>query len=1248
MLPSRHGRRTKGVLRALLAMFWLLVLGEAAQAQFTRFENLTDEQGLGNMTVTAFAQDRAGFILIGTEAGLFRYDGSIVTHADDGIPPGTWIRRIAVDEAGRIWVMTADGLYLRSGSTFHPVALPGTELGSPHRIAFGETELVLMRDGALLHARIQDGKVGPFVRLSGHAQPGSAAALPDARFVIAAGHDDVLIGCGSGICRLDHGGAMENYGAADGLPADQWDVATRTADGALWARSLDRLAWRRPGDRIFSTVSIPSSDRHLFTTFPDRLELVPDDRGGIITQGEDGLPRWDGTEWHPITHHAGGLAAAPIQALMFDREGSLWVGSLGHGAFRSVGLGAWESWTADDGLTSDLIWAMTRRQDGRFWVATYVDALPLDRSVAPIQGGSENVAATQGDRLWLAPLQAPLERLGPAGGLERFETVRSISYLVVDARNRLLVCSADGLLIAPDADAPAATLHLVRVLARSTYAVATDNAGGIWAVADGGVYRQTAAGGFERMITAGDASGIRAIEFARKDELWLATGDRGVLRYRIGRTRVEPLGSLAPPTLASLDVAFLHRDRHVRMWVGTDSGVDVLDAGRWRHFGAADGLISNDLDQGAVFEDVDGSMWFGTSHGLSHLLDPDHPRPILPLHPYLAGVSLGAVQFGNQPAHVEFRASKAPLTIRLADLDYAVARPVTFRYRMAGLDTGWNETTGHEIRYADLPPGHFRFEMVAVAHGVRSASIFFDVSVHAPWWRRWWFYALVSIGAASALFLAWQLRVRLLLRQQQRLEGMVAARTAEIEQAREELHRLTLSDALTGLPNRRALMTVFEQDVASASLPGAPPLAILLCDIDHFKRINDGFGHLAGDGVLTAFGARLRAALTSPDEAGRYGGEEFCVVLHGARDGVEARIEAIREAMSGQSYRLAGDIDGHVTWSGGLAFFRPGDTALSMLARADAALYDAKENGRNRIERERAGVAASAGHGKAARVSSRAEGFDGLLDPAEIALRDDLETAMRENQFTLHFQPVVDIVHDEVTSCEALIRWHSPTRGRVPPVEFIPFAEQVGLMPAMGDWILRAACREAATWPDRLTISVNLSPEQLRLPDLLARVDAALAETGLSATRLELEITETAMIEDAAAARATLEALRARGIKIALDDFGTGYSSLSFLKTLPFDRVKIDRSFVQDLDIKPESAVIVRAIVEMSRNLGASVTAEGVETDEQIALLRAAGAFELQGYRIGRPCPAADLKGWISAFDASRSAFASRRPVSAT
>ncbi len=1247
MLLSLHGHRTRSALYTFLAVFWLLLYAEAARAQFTRFENLTDEQGLGNMTVTAFAQDRDGFILIGTEAGVFRYDGTFVTRADDGIPPGTWIRRITVDDSGHVWVITAGGgLFLRSGSLFHQITLPGTKLGSLNRVAFGGGDVVLIRDGMLLHAHIRDDTIGQLLPLFDRPVSGRAPPFAQAGFITAAGNSRFLIGCGSGICQLDRRGAVESYGAADGLPPDQWDVAIRTSDGVLWARSLGRLAWRQPGDRSFSTATIPSRDRRFFTLVPDRLELVSDHHGGIITQGDEGLLRWDGTAWHAITHHDGGLAAVPIQALMFDREDSLWVGTPGHGAFRSIGLGTWESSTADDGLTSDLIWAMTRRRDGQFWVATYVDTLPLDRRTPPIPGGSENIASTQGNRLWLSPLQAPLARLDPVHGLERFAAFHSVFSLVVDARNRLIVCTGDGLMTAPDADAPASKIHFATSLALPSYAVTTDTAGRIWAVAEGGVYRQSAAGRFERVIAAANAAGMTAIEFARDDEIWLATGDSGVLRYRISGTHADKLGRLEPPSLASRDIVFIHRDRHARMWVGTDNGVDMLNAGQWRHFRAADGLISNDLDQGAVFEDVDGSMWFGTSHGLSHLLDPGHPRPAFPLHPHLTGVLLGTRQFGNEPTGIDFRSTSTPLTIRFADLDYAVGRSITFRYRMRGLDAGWNETAGHEIRYAGLPAGHFVFEVVAVdvAHAAQSAPVFFDVKVHAPWWRRWWFRAVVGIVAAAGVFLAWQLRVRLLLRRQQRLESMVAVRTAEIEQAREELHRLTLCDVLTGLPNRRALMTVLEQAVTRATADGTP-LAVLLCDIDHFKRINDGFGHLAGDGVLAAFGARLRDALVPPEAAGRYGGEEFCVVLHDARDAVEARAEAIRVAIVALPCRLGGDVEGHVTWSGGLAFFRAGDTALSILARADAALYDAKENGRNRIERERFGMPASPRIGKAGRVSSRAAGFDSLLDPTETALRDDLETALRENQFALHFQPVVNIAHDEITSCEALIRWHSPSRGRVPPVEFIPFAERIGLMPALGDWILNAACQEAATWPDRLIVSVNLSPEQLCLPDLLARVDAVLAETGLAPHRLELEITETAIIEDAAAARTTLEALRARGIKIALDDFGTGYSSLSFLKTLPFDRVKIDRSFVEDLDIKPAASVIVRAIVEMSRNLGASVTAEGVETDEQIALLRAAGCFELQGYRIGRPCPATDLKGWIVAFDASHRRRATPRTL---
>ena len=518
--------------------------------------------------------------------------------------------------------------------------------------------------------------------------------------------------------------------------------------------------------------------------------------------------------------------------------------------------------------------------------------------------------------------------------------------------------------------------------------------------------------------------------------------------------------------------------------------------------------------------------------------------------------------------------------------------------------------------------------MDAVRH-VTSRTIGFSLRIRAPWWRQWWFYTAATAGTAAAIAATWQLRVRLLLRQHRKLETLVGERTAEIEQARRELQWLAMSDALTALPNRRAIMQSLDAAIATA-LSTRTPLAVLLCDIDHFKKINDGFGHLAGDAVLTAFGGRLGAAIEPPEAAGRYGGEEFCVIMPASRQRVLERVAAIRSAVAGAPYHVGGT-DRLVTSSGGLAFLRAGDRALSLLARADAALYRAKERGRDRIEHElledaahaRGRIEAGAAADEPARVSAR-------------SLEEDLRDALVRDEFSLFYQPVANLERDVVTSCEALIRWQSPTRGRVSPVDFIPFAEEVGLMPELGDWVLRAACREAATWPAEMKVSVNLSTVQFRLPDLVARIDTVLRETGLAPDRLELEVTETAMIEEMEAVICMLQQLRALGITVALDDFGTGYSSLSFLRTLPFDRIKIDRSFVQDLGKTKQASVIVGAIAGMAAGLGAAVTAEGAETDEQIDALRAAGVTEIQGYRVGRPCAAADLQEWLAAFQSSR------------
>ncbi len=1224
-----------------------------AEAQFTRFENYTDEQGLGNASVSALAQDADGYILLGTEAGLYRYDGSSVSYDTTvGLPPSAWIRKLVADDRGRIWVVTTDGIYFRDGSSFSHVAVEKPlHLLSPHLIAFSKGRVIIDDDGTLLSAQIQTHGTGRFTPLLSSTTSAANPELASSRFIVSDNGGGLLIGCGVAICRLQDQRVL-TYGVADGLPADAWQVAVRTPDGTLWARSLDRLAWRHPGQKAFQAVTIPGRRGHVNIAVPARLDLLADGHGGVLTMGEEGLLEYDGKGWRSFLHHDGGLSANPVQSFMFDREGSLWVGSIGHGAFRSLGLATWEHWTAADGLPSEIVWAMTRLQNGQLWVATYGDTVPLDGTGSGVPGGSENVSATRNGRLWLAPLRAPLVRFDPARrSSEQFPITGTMSSTYVDPENRLWLSTDKALLTIADADAPADKVKIEVAIPQPTAQVMTDLSGVTWAATAAGIVRRSGSGRFDTVIPAtllkGQPGGLA---FAPDGDLWTFTDRAGVLRFHLRDHQVTQIPSLTEPVIGSNNIMFLHRDRHDRMWVGSDHGIDLFDDHVWRHFDVSDGLLSNDLDQSAIFEDSDASMWFGTSRGLTHLIDPSRLPPVIPLHPKITGLSIGT-RFLSASSLVRVDWSSAPLVVHFVDLDPARARDITFRYRMRGLDVGWSDTTGHEVRYAELPAGKLQFELVAVdsVHGSISAPVGFALRIRAPWWRRWWFYGSSTLALVGAVIGTWQTRVRLLLRQRRRLEKLVCERTAEIEQARSELERLAMSDMLTGLPNRRALMTILEEKVTTA-LSSQATLAVLLCDIDHFKKINDGYGHLAGDAVLTEFGKRLNVVIELPEAAGRYGGEEFCVILSAPRKKVLERVAVIRSAIADSPYHVGGTSRA-VTASGGLAFLRAGESALSLLARADAALYRAKEKGRNRIEHELLDEATYARGGtKSEKLGkSHAENSDATgsgesataagSNPSSRAqgdLEHDLRQALANGEFLLNYQPVVDLEKDAVTSCEALIRWHSPTRGKVSPVDFIPFAEEVGLMPEIGDWVLAAACREAMAWPDSMRVAVNLSAVQFRLPDLVARIEAVLAATGLPPARLELEVTETAMIGEMEAAICVLRQLRALGITVALDDFGTGYSSLSFLRTLPFDRIKIDRSFVQDLGKKPEATIIVRAIAGMCANLGASVTAEGVETEQQIEALRDIGCSEVQGYQIGRPCSPSEFQDWLAAFRASR------------
>jgi diguanylate cyclase (GGDEF)-like protein/PAS domain S-box-containing protein len=441
---------------------------------------------------------------------------------------------------------------------------------------------------------------------------------------------------------------------------------------------------------------------------------------------------------------------------------------------------------------------------------------------------------------------------------------------------------------------------------------------------------------------------------------------------------------------------------------------------------------------------------------------------------------------------------------------------------------------------------------------------------------------------------------------------LILTDVTERREAEARIRHMAHHDALTGLPNRVLLRDRLGQALARARREGEA-VAVLCLDLDGFKAVNDALGHAAGDRLLEAVAARLAASVREADTVARLGGDEFAVVQAGLAqpEAADALARRLVEALS-RPFPLEGGHEAAVGTSVGVALFpADGDGPDGLLRRADLALYRAKAEGRG-----------------AHRFFE--EAMDARLQ-ARTALERDVRRALAEERFELHYQPQVDLATGRVTGAEALLRWTDPERGPVPPSEFVPLAEETGLIVPLGEWALRAACGEASRWPAPLRVAVNLSPVQFRKPGLAATVARVLRETGLEASRLELEITEGVLLRDTEATVAELRALRALGVRVAMDDFGTGYSSLGYLRRFPFDKIKIDRAFVADLGRSADAAAIVRAVVGLGHGLGMRANAEGVETAEQAAMLKAAGCGEVQGYHFGRPMPAGEFAALAAA-----------------
>jgi diguanylate cyclase (GGDEF)-like protein/PAS domain S-box-containing protein len=428
----------------------------------------------------------------------------------------------------------------------------------------------------------------------------------------------------------------------------------------------------------------------------------------------------------------------------------------------------------------------------------------------------------------------------------------------------------------------------------------------------------------------------------------------------------------------------------------------------------------------------------------------------------------------------------------------------------------------------------------------------------------------------------------------------------EWQQAQERISHMARHDALTNLPNRTLFREQLEKGLRLARR--SDQLAVLCLDLDHFKDINDSLGHPVGDALLKAVAQRLGECITENDTVARLGGDEFAIVQF-CSDCDPSAVAALASLVV-EKIADPYDIGGHQLVIGvsiGISLApEDGKNPDELLKKADLALYRAKADGRGTYRFFETGMDARA--------------------QARRMLELDLRKALQRHEFEVHYQPIRDVARDRIVACEALVRWNHALRGLIAPGNFIALAEETGLIIPIGEFVLRQACADAAGWPQDVAVAVNLSPVQFKNPNLVSSVKAALQASRLAAHRLELEITETVLLQNSAATLAVLHELRALGIRISLDDFGTGYSSLSYLRSFPFDKIKIDRSFVSDLATREDSMAIVRAVTGLGKSLGIVTTAEGVETEAQFDLLRREGCTQAQGYLFSAPRPAAEVQ----------------------
>ena len=1194
------------------ALAILLLMPACVCAQEYSFRSFGNADGLNNLAVRQIYQDRAGFIWVSTENGIFRYDGDRFESFGpaEGIPISS---AAAFGEApdGSLLAGGSFGLYQLLGNRFEKLSVSFNTISWSQGIqSDGNGHTYLGTDSGLVELDSKPGQKG----FAEHKFPQVAPSGQSVDAVLVDG-DVLWYGCGQQLCRADHDGTRV-FGRESGLPDSPVMVIRKDGEGNVWVRArnaglmvlnVGQTIFRKPSSQIAAgVVGIPGVDAD----------------GRILIPSADGLLIGNGKAWERIDRSVG--LRGVVYSVFEDRQRSLWIGLAGRGLAQWRGYQEWKSYSTASGLASDIVYEIQPQSDGTLWVGTEgglvrgerhqsgmrwnkvaeLDKVPV-HSVRVVANGDVWIGTEAHGAARLHVGTGKVQWFGEAEGL----LGKSPYTLRFDRQQRLWAATEAGLFVM---SSPYRRFSRVTELPSTRmWAIAEGSDGVLWVGGADGLFAY--AGGHWRNYT-------RENGLSNQEVLALGAGANGQIwiGYRFGggidRARLQAHGlavekRVQRPGTDGL-VYFLEFDASGRLWAGTEQGVDLWTGSRWIHYDTSDGLAWNDCDLNAFAQDADGSIWIGTSGGLSQFKPASRPISEEPTEVVFTRLVVAGTDVSRQ-TNPSFGARANSFIARYSALNVSNDHRILFRYQLYGSNSSWTETTQRELQFAQLAPGTYRLEIEAQDSdgGWSKHKAEFAFRILSPWYASWWFIGLCILTPLVVAGVVIRLRIVSGQRRERELQ--------QLQAAHDEIRSLAFFDPLTGLPNRRLLLDRLQQTLA-ASFRNNRQRALLFVDLDDFKTLNDSLGHHIGDLLLQEVARRIVASIREADTVARLGGDEFVVLL---QDLSELPEDAAAQA-KGVAQKILSTIhqpyllDGHECRSSssiGITVFgnRQGSTN-EVLQQADIAMYQAKAAGRNTLHFFAPALQAA--------VNARVE------------MEEDLRQAIKAKDFRLLYQAQID--RGVLIGAEALIRWKHPKRGLLSPQEFIPLAEQTGLILGLGDWVLETACKQIAAWGDRkstadLSVAVNISARQLLNADFVKNVLRTLECTGANPRKLKLELTESMFVNDLEDVVAKMTKLRSHGLRFSLDDFGMGYSSLAYLRRLPLDQLKIDQEFVRDIIADASSSAIAQSIISLSKAMGLSVIAEGVETKEQRDFLAHMGCHSFQGFLFSGPVPPEDFESLL-------------------